>query len=106
MREARAVKEYRVTCICRADDVVPPSDITHIGNSHDRWLMPRETVIQHLELGTAVFYVLDPVTGQRSVIGFAREAGRLPYLFSHVEGRCNAQLWSLEVVASSPPVFV
>ena len=92
------MKDYRVTCICRAAQGRPPSDITHIGNAMDRWLMSCEAVIQHLELGTAAFYVLDEQTGQRSAIGFARGAGQPSYLFSHVAGRCNAQLWTLDVV--------
>lgn len=99
------MKEYRVTCICKAAEAQPPADITHIGNATDRWVMPLATVLEHLERGTAAFYVLHEPTGQRSSVGFARETGRTPYLFSHVAGRCNAQLWELDVVAQGSPPF-
>ena len=93
--EGRAVKAYRVTCVGKAVQDAP-GDITHIGNTLDRWVMARATVVQHLELGTAAFYVLDEQTGQRSSVDFARDKGHRPYLFSHVAGQCNAQLGELE----------
>ena len=96
------MQAYRVTCIGKAVQD-PPGGITHIGNVQDRWLMERATVIQHLELGTAAFYVLDEQTGQQSAIGFARESGRPPHLFSHSAGRCNAQLDKVAVLAAGPP---
>lgn len=93
------MKAYRVICIGKAAPGAP-AEITHIGNATDRWIMACATVIQHVELGMSAFYVLDEQTGQRSAIGFAREEGRRPYLFSHVAGQCNAQLDALEVLAT------
>ena len=104
-KNERKVKEFRVTCVCKAGSGQTVIDITHVGNELDRWLMSSEMVIQHLEVGTAAFYVLDEQTGQRSSLGFAREDGRRPYLFSHIAGRCNAQLWALNVVAPGCQTF-
>ncbi len=104
--EVRHVKEYRITCICKTGPGQAASAISHVGNERDRWLMSCEMVMTHLEMGTAAFYVFDERTGQRSSLGYAKEGGRRPYLFSHIAGCCNAQLWMLNVVTPGCQAFV
>ena len=86
--------DVQVTCITKPYPHSPHEHITHLGNP-PTWLWTREQVIASIDAGTNTFFVRDPVSGKRSVVGVVREAGKVPYLRTHADGYYNNNLLSL-----------
>ncbi len=88
--------DVKVTCITMVDLQNSHEHITHIGNTIAGWKWTRQQVIVSIELKINTFYVLDPLTGQRSDIGVVRQTGKDPYLRTVVDGNWNDNLLSLD----------
>jgi Protein of unknown function (DUF3892) len=87
--------DVKVTCITKPNPQSPHEHITHLGNPARGWKWTREQVIQSIDANTNTFFVVDPVTDERSDVGVVRPAGRLPYLRTHADGDWNDNLLSL-----------
>ncbi|MGV7211618.1 DUF3892 domain-containing protein [Oxalobacteraceae bacterium A2-2] len=76
--------EYEINCVrklprrpYRRD---PHEQITHIGNTHNQWMITRESAIDRIASMTQAFYVADEVTGERFYVAVVIEAKTEPYL--------------------------
>ena len=81
----------QLTCVSKPHRDSPHEDITHVGTSHQTWL--REQVIGWIDAGTDTFYTI--VARKRAEVGVVREAGKAPYLRTHVGGLWNDNLLEL-----------
>jgi hypothetical protein len=90
------MKEYQITCINKPDRMSSHEHITHIGNitnaPADRWRMTREEAIRRIDSKEEAFYTVDKTTGNRMYIGVVREAGKVPFLRTHADGKWNDNL--------------
>lgn len=66
--------------------------ITHIGNTNGKWRLTRESAIARIDAKTDTFYMVDRGSGKRVYIGVMREAGKVPYLRTHADGKWNDNL--------------
>ena len=88
--------DCQITCIRKPDRFSRHEHITHVGNNRGNWMWPREQVIKSIDDKTNTFYVLDPVTGQRSDVRVVRPTdGRAPFLQTFADGDWNNNLLSL-----------
>lgn len=87
--------DVQVTCILKPHPQSPHEHITHLGNPAANWMWTRERVIESIDAKTNTFYVLDPANRKRADIGVVREAGKVPYLRTHADGRWDNNLLSL-----------
>jgi hypothetical protein len=85
-------KEYHVNCIRKPDRQSRHEHITHIGNTQLAWLLTRESAIRRIDSEEAAFYTIDNTTGRKMYIAVVREAGKLPYLRTHADGKFNDNL--------------
>jgi len=86
--------DVQVTCINKPHKDSPHEHITHLGGKGWRW--KREDVIESIENKTNTFYVLDPITRQRSNVGVIHPVGRDPYVRTYADGDWNNNLLSLD----------
>jgi len=88
------MNEYLVTCINKPDRMSTHDHITHIGNitSNPPWRMTREKAITQIDSKTANFYTVERGSGRKMYIGVIREAGKVPYLRTHADGKWNDNL--------------
>jgi hypothetical protein len=91
-KENKQMSEYRVTCINKPDRFSTHEHITHIGNIGDKWKLTREAAIQRIDSKQDAFYTVDSGTGKRAYVGVVREAGKVPYLRTHADGKWNDNL--------------
>lgn len=86
--------EYLVTCINKRDRMSSHEHITHIGNitSSTPWRMTRENAINRIDAKTAAFYTVERGSSKKMYVGVIREAGKLPYLRTHADGKWNDNL--------------
>jgi hypothetical protein len=86
-----------IKCITKPDRFSTHEHITHVGNPYANppWKWPREDVIVSIETGTNTFYVVDPLTGKRSIVGVVRSVEHAPYLRTYADGDWNNNLLSL-----------
>ena len=87
--------DVQVTCIVKPHPQSPHEHITHLGNPAGNWIWTREQVIASIDNKTNSFFVRDPISGSRADSGVVREAGKLPYVRTHADGRWNNNLLSL-----------
>jgi hypothetical protein len=85
----------QVTCVNKPNRFSTHEHITHIGNIAGRWKITRESAIQRIDAKADSFYTVDATTGKRAEIGVVREAGKLPYLRTHADGKWNDNLLAL-----------
>ena len=84
--------EFEVNCITKPNRESRHEHITHIGNSNDGWLLTREAAISRIDSKQASYYTIDKQTNGRVYIGVVREAGKLPFLRTHADGKWNDNL--------------
>ena len=91
------MNEYLVTCINKRDRMSSHEHITHIGNitGTNRWRMTRENAIAQIDTKVSAFYTIERTTGSKVYIAVVREAGKLPYLRTHADGKWNDNLLAL-----------
>ena len=87
--------DYQVTCINKPDRFSQHDHITHIGNTAGGWKITRESAIQRIESKSDSFYTIDATIRKRAEVGVVREAGKLPYLPTHADGKWNDNLLAL-----------
>lgn len=90
--------DCQVTCIIKPHPQSPHEHITHVGNP-PTWVWRREDAIASIDARSNTFYVLDPVSGQRSEVGVCRVEGIAPFLRTHADGNWNNNLLSLNQCA-------
>ena len=80
----------------QSDRMSSHEHITHIGNitnpPADRWRLTNEVAIQRIEAKEEAYYTVDRATGNRMYIGVVWEAGKVPYLRTHANGKWNDNL--------------
>jgi hypothetical protein len=86
------MKEYQVTCVTKPNRFSPHEHITHIGNTADRWIISRELAIQKIDSKLEAFFTVDRFSGRKMYVGVVREAGKVPYLRTHADGKWNDNL--------------
>jgi hypothetical protein len=87
------MKQYQVTCIRKSHFGGSHEHITHIGsNNLPAWVLSREEAIRRIDAKTEEFYTVDRSSGKKAFIGVVREAGKLPYLRTHADGKWNDNL--------------
>lgn len=86
------MKEYQVNCVNKLNRNSSHEHITHIGHTGNKWRLSREAAIARIESKTEAFYTVDKSTGKRIYIGVVREAGKMPYLRTHADGKWNDNL--------------
>jgi Protein of unknown function (DUF3892) len=86
------MKEYQVTCVTKPNRFSAHEHITHIGNIAAAWKITRELAIQKIDSKVEAFYTVDRFTGRKMYVGVVREAGKLPYLRTHADGKWNDNL--------------
>lgn len=88
------MSEYLITCINKRDRMSSHDHITHIGNINGAtpWRMTREKAITRIEAKTDAFYTVERSSGKKMYIGVVREAGKVPYLRTHADGKWNDNL--------------
>jgi len=89
------MSEFLVTCINKPNRESRHEHITHIGNVAAEWRMTREEAIRRIDAKTEAFYTLDRTTNRKVYIGVVREAGKLPYLRTHADGKWNDNLLAM-----------
>lgn len=87
--------EFQVTCINKPNRMSPHEHITHIGNPAGGWRLSREAAIERIDAKTEAFYTVDQSTNRKVYIGVVREAGKVPYLRTHADGKWNDNLLAL-----------
>jgi hypothetical protein len=86
------MSEYQVTCVTKPSRFSTHEHITHIGNIANKWKITHESAIRRIDAKTDSFYTVDLTTGKRAEIGVVREAGKVPYLKTHADGKWNDNL--------------
>lgn len=86
------MKEYEVNCVTKPDRFSTHEHITHIGNILAGWKIERELAIKKIDSKQEAFYTVDRSTGRKMYVGVVREAGKLPYLRTHADGKWNDNL--------------
>jgi len=86
------MSEYQITCVTKPDRFNTHEHITHIGNIANKWKMKRELAIEKIESKQEAFYTVDQTSGRKMYVGVVREAGKLPYLRTHADGKWNDNL--------------
>jgi hypothetical protein len=91
------MNEYQITCINKRDRMSAHEHITHIGNitNAEKWRMTRDEAIKRIDAQTAAFYTVDRTTGKKVYVGVWREAGKVPFLRTHADGKWNDNLLAL-----------
>jgi Protein of unknown function (DUF3892) len=84
--------EFQVTCITKPNRESRNEHITHIGNNTANWRLAREEAIRRIDAKTEAFYTVDRTSGAKIYIGVVREAGRMPFLRTHADGKWNDNL--------------
>jgi hypothetical protein len=65
------------------------------------WKLTREEAIRRIDAKQEAFYTVDSTTGKKVYIGVVREAGKIPFLRTHADGKWNDNLLALnECVAN------
>jgi hypothetical protein len=85
------MSEYLVNCINKPHHLSAHEHITHIGRAGS-WRMEREAAIRRIDSKQDSFYTVDNQTDRKIYIGVVREAGRVPYLRTHADGKWNDNL--------------
>jgi hypothetical protein len=57
--------------------------------------MTRDEAIKRIDAQTAAFYTVDRTTGKKVYVGVYREAGKVPFLRTHADGKWNDNLLAL-----------
>ena len=86
------MSDFLVNCITKPNRESRHEHITHIGNCEGHWRLTREAAIARIDAKKESFYTLDRQTGRRVDIAVVREAGRLPFLRTHADGKWNDNL--------------
>ncbi len=86
------MSEFEVNCITKPNRESRHEHITHIGNAGAGWRITREEAIRRIENNKESFYTLDRQSGRKVYIGVVREAGRMPFLRTHADGKWNDNL--------------
>ena len=86
------MNEFEVNCITKPHPENRHEHITQIGNTVNGWQISREIAIQRIEAKTEAYYTIDRTTARRVYVGVVREAGKLPYLRTHADGKWNDNL--------------
>ncbi len=89
------MKEFEITCVVKPDRFSPHEHITHLGNIAGKWMLTRESVIARIDSKEERFFTMDRVTGKRAYVAVVREAGKVPFLRTHADGKWNNNLLSL-----------
>ncbi len=84
--------EFQVTCITKPDRMSRHEHITHIGNLANQWRLTREEAIRRIDARQENFYTIDRTSGAKMYIGVVREAGKVPFLRTHADGKWNDNL--------------
>ena len=84
--------DNRVTCVNKPHRNSPHEHITHIGGPG--WRITREEAIKLIDSKTDSYYTL--VGGNRATVAVVREAGKLPYLRTHADGKWSDNLLALD----------
>ncbi|MDP2877436.1 MAG: DUF3892 domain-containing protein [Holophaga sp.] len=92
--------DCRVTCITKPHPHSAHEHITHIGGPDGGqgkpWKITREEAVRLIDSKIHTFFVLDPQTKKRGVVGVVRPAdGRPPFLRTHADGTWNDNLLAL-----------
>ena len=95
------MKEFEVTCVNKPDRSSPHEHITHIGNTSANWRLTREEAILRIDAKREAFYTVDRTTGNRMYVGVVREAGKVPFLRTHADGKWNDNLLALTECSGS-----
>jgi Protein of unknown function (DUF3892) len=98
------MNEFEVTCIRKPNRFSTHEHITHIGNQQQNWMLTRESAIERIESQKEAFYTVDASTGSRVYISVVREAGKVPFLRTHADGKWNNNLLALPECSASCPV--
>lgn len=99
------MNELQVTCINKPDRMSSHEHITHIGNAMGNWKLTREEAIRRIEAKQEAFYTVDSTTGKKVYIGVVREAGKVPFLRTHADGKWNDNLLALNECAVNLKLF-
>jgi hypothetical protein len=83
--------EFEVNCITKPNRESRHEHITHIGNTSG-WRMKRETAIARIDSGQEAYYTVDRQTDRKVYIDVVREAGKIPFLRTHADGKFNDNL--------------
>jgi len=88
---------YQVTCISKPDRFSAHEHITHVGNLEQGWKITREDAIARIERSPNPdeFYVIDPRSGKKALVGVVRVSGKAPYLQTYADGIWTNNLLSL-----------
>lgn len=86
------MNEHYVTCINKPHHQSPHEHITHIGNIAQKWRVTRESAIHQIDSGLAQYFTIEKQTGRRCYVGVVREAGKVPFLRTHADGKWNDNL--------------
>jgi hypothetical protein len=89
------MSEHQVTCVNKPNRMSAHEHITHIGNIEANWRLKRETAIARIDAKTEAFFTVDQTTGRKMYIGVVREAGKVPFLRTHADGKWNDNLLAL-----------
>lgn len=90
------MREYEVDCIVSFGRDDSHESIIHVGNSREKWRLTTRSAIERIEAGGDAFYTIEAGTGTKVYLGIVREAGRPPYLRTHVDGRWADHLLALD----------
>lgn len=86
--------DRRITCITKPQNG-SHEHITHVGNSGENWRLTVQDVIKNIEAKANTFYVLDPKTSKRAIVGIVRPTNHAPYIRTYADGVWNDNLLSL-----------
>jgi hypothetical protein len=84
--------EFEVNCITKPNRESRHEHITHIGNLNSGWQLTREAAISRIESKQETYYTVDKQTSRKVYIGVVREAGKVPFLRTHADGKWNDNL--------------
>lgn len=73
------MSDHQIACASKSNALSPNGHISH-ANSPPAWVWRASQVIASIEAETDTFYLRDPRSRKRAVVGVAREAGTAPYL--------------------------
>jgi hypothetical protein len=90
------MQEFQVTCINKPAQSRLHEDITHIGNSANRWRLSKQSIIWRIDNKREAFFAVDPKSGQKSYIGVVRQSGgKEPYIRAYANAQWNDALIAL-----------
>lgn len=88
--------DVEITCVTKPHPESPFEHITELGNAAAGWKWPCKKIIASIDAGTNTFFVLHPLTRERSDLAVVREEGKAPYVRTRADGVWNNALLSLD----------